>query len=101
MGLLKEELAMARKQYTAEQIIGKLREVEVLLSQGKTQEQAIRAIGVTGNTYYRWRKEYGGLKLDQAKRLKDLEAENTRLKRAVAELTVDNQILKEVSKGKF
>ena len=92
---------MARKQFTAEQIIGKLREAEVLLSQGKTQEQAARAIGVTTNTYYRWRKEYGGMKLDQARRLKDLEAENTRLKRAVAELTVDNQILKEVSKGKF
>lgn len=92
---------MARKHFTAEQIIGKLREAEVLLSQGKTQEQAIRTIGVTGNTYYRWRKEYGGMKLDQAKRLKDLEAENMRLKRAVAELTVDNQILKEVSKGKF
>ena len=92
---------MARKHFTAEQIIGKLREAEILLSQGKTQEQAIRAIGVTGNTHYRWRKEYGGMKLDQAKRLKDLEAENMRLKRAVAELTVDNQILKEVSKGKF
>ena len=98
---LKEERDMARKHFTAEQIIGKLREAEVLLSQGKTQEQAIRAIGVTGNTYYRWRKEYGGMKLDQARRLKDLEAENMRLKRAVAELTVDNQILKEVSKGKF
>ena len=92
---------MARKHFTAEQIIGKLREAEILLSQGKTLEQAIRAIGVTGNTYYRWRKEYGGMKIDQAKRLKDLEAENMRLKRAVAELTVDNQILKEVSKGKF
>ena len=92
---------MAGKKHGAEEIIGKLREAEILLSQGKTQEQAIRAIGVTGNTYYRWRKEYGGMKLDQAKRLKDLEAENMRLKRAVAELTVDNQILKEVSKGKF
>jgi len=92
---------MARKHYTAEQIITKLREVEVLLSQGKTQEQAVHAIGVTGNTYYRWRKEYGGMKLDQAKRLKDLETENVRLKRAVADLTVDNQILKEVSRGKF
>jgi len=92
---------MARKNYTPEQIISKLREVEVLLSQGKTQEQAIRTIGVTGNTYYRWRKEYGGMGMDQAKRLKELEAENTRLKRAVADLTVDNQILKEVSRGKF
>jgi putative transposase len=92
---------MARKHFTAEQIIGKLRQAEVLLGQGKSQEETIRALGVTGNTYYRWRKEYGGMKLDQAKRLKELEAENTRLKRAVAELTVDNQILKEVSKGKF
>lgn len=92
---------MPFKKHKPEEIIGKLREAEILLSQGKTQEQAIRAIGVTGNTYYRWRKEYGGMKLDQAKRLKDLEAENMRLKRAVAELTVDNQILKEVSKGKF
>jgi len=92
---------MARKNYTPEQIIAKLREVEVLLSQGKTQEQAVRAIGVTGNTFYRWRKEYGGMGIDQAKRLKELEAENVRLKRAVADLTVDNQILKEVSRGKF
>ena len=92
---------MPSKKHRPEEIIGKLREAEILLSQGKTQEQAIRAIGVTGNTYYRWRKEYGGMTLDQAKRLKDLEAENMRLKRAVAELTVDNQILKEVSKGKF
>lgn len=92
---------MAKKNYTPEQIIAKLREVEVLLSQGKAQEQAVRAIGVTGNTFYRWRKEYGGMGIDQAKRLKELEAENTRLKRAVADLTVDNQILKEVSRGKF
>lgn len=92
---------MARKHFKPEQIISKLREVEVLLSQGQTQEQAIRAIGVTGNTFYRWRKEYGGMGLDQAKRLKDLEVENSRLKKAVAELTIDNQILKEVSKGKF
>jgi len=92
---------MARKNYSPEQIIAKLREVEVLLSQGRTQEQAVRAIGVTGNTFYRWRKEYGGMGVDQAKRLKELEAENARLKRAVADLTVDNQILKEVSRGKF
>jgi transposase-like protein len=92
---------MARKHFKPEQIISKLREAEVLLSQGQTQEQAIRAIGVTGNTFYRWRKEYGGMGLDQAKRLKDLEVENNRLKKAVAELTIDNQILKEVSKGKF
>lgn len=92
---------MAKKRYTPEQIITKLREVEVLLSQGKTQEQAVRSIGVTGNTYYRWRKEYGGMGIDQAKRLKELEVENVRLKHAVADLTINNQILKEVSRGKF
>lgn len=92
---------MSKKTYSPEVIISKLREVEVMQSQGCTQEEAIRQIGVTGNTFYRWRKQYGGMKLDQAKRLKDLEAENNRLKKAVAELTIDNQILKEVSKGKF
>jgi transposase-like protein len=92
---------MARKHHTAEQIIGKLRQAEVILGQGGDLDHALREIGVTKNTFYRWRKEYGGLKLDQAKRLRELEAENVRLKRAVAELTVDNQILKEVSKGKF
>ena len=73
----------------------------MLLSQGKPLDAVIREIGVTRNTYYRWRKDYGGLKLDHAKRLKELEQENARLKKAVADLTVDNQILKEVSKGKF
>ena len=92
---------MARKNYTTEQIIGKLRQAEVLLGQGRSTDEAVREIGVTKNTYYRWRQDYGGMKLDQAKRLKELETENARLKRAVAELTVDNQILKEVSKGKF
>ena len=92
---------MARKHHTAEQIIGKLRQAEVILGQGGDLDHALREIGVTKNTFYRWRKEYGGLKLDQAKRLRELETENGRLKRAVAELTVDNQILKEVSKGKF
>ena len=92
---------MGRKSHTTEQIIGYLRQAEVLLSQGKPLDTAIREIGVTRNTYYRWRKDYGGLKLDHAKRLKELELENNRLKKAVADLTVDNQILKEVSKGKF
>ena len=92
---------MGKKRFTAEQIITTLREAEVLLSQGKTQEQAIRSIGVTGNTYYRWRKEYGGMGVDQAKRLKEIEAENVRLRRAVSDLTIDNQILREVSRGKF
>ncbi|MGH9440136.1 MAG: IS3 family transposase, partial [Terriglobia bacterium] len=92
---------MARKTYTTEQIIGKLRQAEVMLGQGRSVDEAVREIGVTKNTYYRWRQGYGGMKLDQAKRLKELEVENNRLKRAVAELTVDNQILKEVSKGKL
>jgi len=92
---------MAKKNYTTEQIIGKLRQAEVILGQGGSTDEAVREIGVTKNTYYRWRQEYGGMKMDQARRLKELETENARLKRAVAELTVDNQILKEVSKGKF
>lgn len=92
---------MARKRLNAEEIIGRLRQAEVLLAQGRDLDVVLREIGATRNTFYRWRKEYGGMKLDQARRLKDLELENARLKRAVAELTVDNQILKEVSKGKF
>jgi transposase-like protein len=100
-GLYSRERGMARKRYTAEQIIGHLRHVEVMVGQGRKMEEALREIDVTGNTYYRWRKEYGGLGLDQAKRLKELEVENNRLKKAVAELTLDNQILKEVSTGKF
>lgn len=92
---------MARKRYTAEQIIGYLRQSEVLLAQGRGLSEVVRTLGVTNNTYYRWRKEYGGLGLDQARRLKELEQENSRLKRAVANLTLDNLILKEVSTGKF
>jgi putative transposase len=92
---------MARRRFTAEQIIGHLRQAEVMIGQGKQMEDVLRALDVTGNTYYRWRKEYGGLGLDQARRLKELETENSRLKRAVAELTLDNLILKEVSTGKF
>jgi putative transposase len=92
---------MGQRRYTAEQIIGHLRHAEVLIGQGKVMEEVLREIGVTGNTYYRWRKEYGGMGLDQAKRLKELEAENSRLKRVVADLSLDNAILKEVSTGKF
>jgi transposase-like protein len=92
---------MARKRYTTEQIIGYLRQAEVMLSQGRKMEEVLREIGVSGNTFYRWRKEYGGLGMDQARRLKELETENNRLKRAVANLTLDNLILKEVSTGKF
>lgn len=92
---------MARKRYTAEQIIGFLRQAEVMVGQGKSMQDVLREIDVTANTYYRWRKEYGGLGLDQARRLKDLEQENARLKRVVADLSLDNLILKEVSTGKF
>lgn len=92
---------MARKKHTVEQIIGKLREAEVALSKGQTVLQVCRTLGVTEQTYYRWRQEYGGLKVDQAKLLKDLERENTRLKRAVADLTLDKLILKEAAEGNF
>ena len=90
---------MARKRFTAEQIVIKLREAEVAQSQGKTVVQVCKQLGVTEQTYYRWRKEYGGLRMDQAKRLKSLEKENARLKKLVADLSLDNQILKEVSSG--
>ena len=92
---------MAKKQFTVEQIIGKLRQAEVELSKGKTVAEVARLLGVTYQTYYRWRNEYGGLKLDQAKRLKELERENARLKRAIAELTLDKLILKEAAEGNF
>ena len=92
---------MARKRHTPEQVINKLREAEVALAQGSTVAEASRQIGVTEQTFYRWRNEYGGLRIDQVKRLKQLETENTRLKRAVADLTLDNQILKEAAEGNF
>ena len=92
---------MPRKRYNAEEIIHKLREADVLLGQGKSISEVCKRIGITDQTYYRWRKAYGGMKVDQAKRLKELEAENTRLKRAVADLTVDKLILKEVAEGKY
>ncbi len=92
---------MARKRYTAEQIIGFLRQAEVMVGRGSSMEEVLREIDITANTYYRWRKEYAGLGLDQARRLKDLEQENARLKRVVADLSLDNLILKEVSTGKF
>jgi len=90
-----------KKRYGSEQIITKLREVEIMLSKGSTIGEASKRIGVTEQTYYRWRKQYGGMKVEQAKRLKDLEKENLRLKRLVADLSLDNAILKEVSKGNF
>jgi putative transposase len=92
---------MPRMTYTVEQILAKLREAEVALSQGQTVVQVSRSLGITEQTYYRWRNEYGGLKIDQARRLKDLERENARLKRAVAELTLDKLILKEAAAGNF
>jgi putative transposase len=92
---------MPKKRYNAEEIIHKLRAADVLLSQEKTVSQACKQIGVSDQTYYRWRKAYGGMKVDQARRLKELEAENARLKRAVADLTVDKLILKEVAEGKY
>jgi len=92
---------MARKRYTTEQIIGVLREAEVKLSQGETVGVICRGLGISEQSYYRWRRDYGGLKLDQAKKLKDLERENERLKKAVSELTLDKLILKEALEGKY
>ena len=92
---------MPRKRFMPEQIIPKLREAEVLLAKGTKMPQVCRKIGVTEQTYYGWRKEYGGMRVDQAKRLKKLEKENLRLKRLVADLSLDNQILKEVTEGNF
>lgn len=92
---------MPTRKHTPEQIIAKLREAEVLLAQGQTTPAVCRGIGITLHTYYRWRKEYGGLKVDQAKYLKELETENSRLKRLVADLSLDNAILKEASRGNF
>jgi putative transposase len=92
---------MPRKRFTVEQIINHLREAEVLLSQGQRVGEICRGLGIAEQTYYRWRREYGGLKLDQAKRLKELEQENARLKRAVADLTLDKLILKEAAEGNW
>ena len=92
---------MARTRFTSEQIITKLREAEVHLSQGQTIAAACKQLGVTEQTYYRWRKEYGGMKVEQAKRLKELEKENARLKKLVADLSLDKQMLQEVAEGNF
>lgn len=89
------------KKHTAEQIIGKLREAEIALSQGRTQQEAAKQIGVTYQTYCRWRKEYGGLRVDQAKRLKELEKQNAQLKRLLADAELDKAILKEAASGNF
>jgi putative transposase len=92
---------MSRKCYKPEQIIGMLREAEVELSRGQKVGQVCRNFGITEQTYYRWRREYGGLKISQARRMRDLEKENTRLKRAVADLTLDKLILKEALEGNY
>ena len=92
---------MKRKQFSAEQIVNKLRQAEVAVAQGQTVAQACKAIGITEQTYYRWRKEYGGMKQDQARRLKDLEKENARLKRLLADAELDKAILKEAASGKY
>jgi len=89
------------KRAKPEEIITKLREAEVRLSQGESVGKAVKSIGVTEQTYYRWRKEYGGLQVNQAKRLKDMEKENARLRKAISDLMLDKQILEEVIKGKF
>ena len=92
---------MGRKRHGPEQILAKLREAEVELSRGKTTGTVCRTLGITEQTYYRWRKEYGGLRVDQAKRFKEIEQENTRLKKLVAEQALDNAILREAAKGNF
>lgn len=92
---------MSKKKFTAEQIIANLHEAEVLQNQGKTIAEAVRQIGISEMTYYKWRKEYGGLRVDQAKRLKELEQENQKLRKVVADLSIDNAILKEAARGNF
>ena len=92
---------MAKRGHSPEQIIAKLREAEVELAKGATTSQVCKKLGITNQTYYRWRKEYGGLRVDQAKRLKELERENARLKKVVADLSLDKAILKEAAEGNF
>ena len=92
---------MSRKRPKPEEIVAKLRQVDVLISQGQSVAEAIRAISVSEVTYYRWRREFGGLKSDQVRRMKDLETENQRLRKAIADLTLDKLILQEASRGNF
>src|SRR5918993_102297 len=101
MGSNRRRTEMAKRGHKPEGAVAKLRQADVLVSQGQSVAEAIRAIGVTEVTYYRWRREVGGLKSDQVKRLKDLEAENARLRRAVSDLTLDKQILAEAARGNF
>jgi putative transposase len=96
-----KEGIMKGKKYSAEQIVSKLREADVLLGKGQSVGEVCRHLQITDVTYYRWRKEFGGLSIDQARRLKELEAENARLRKVIADLSIDNAILKEVSRGKF
>jgi putative transposase len=98
---LEEELVMPIKRYKPEQIVTMLRQIEVSIANGKPTPQACKEAEITVQTFYRWRKEYGGLKMDQAKRLKELEKENGKLKRLVAELSLDKQILKDIAEGNF
>jgi putative transposase len=99
--LTEEDTEMGRKRHTADEIVAKLRQVDVLMAQGRPVADAVRSIGVTEVTYYRWRNEYGGLRGDQVKRLKELETENGRLRRAVSDLALDKLILAEAAKGNF
>jgi transposase-like protein len=92
---------MPKKTFTPEQIVGKLRQIEVLIGQGRTVALGCREAEISEQTFYRWRKEYGGLQIEQARKLKDLEKENARLRRAVAELTVEKQVLKDIAEGNF
>jgi transposase-like protein len=92
---------MPKKQYTAEQIIPLLRQIEVEQANGKPLAEACRAGGITQNTFYRWKRQYGNMRVDEAKHMKELEKENTRLRKAISDLTLDNQMLKEIAKGKF
>lgn len=92
---------MAKKRFRPEEIITKLREADVLVSKGSTVEEVVKALGVTEVTYYRWRKEFGGMKVSQAKRMKELEQENARLRKAVSDLTLDKLILQEAARGNF
>ena len=101
MGVFGRQDKMARKRHSAEQIINKLREAEVHLGQGMSVPEVSRKLSITEQTYYRWRKEYGGLKTDQARKLKDLEKENARLKKLVADLSLDKAMLQEVAQGNF
>jgi transposase-like protein len=96
-----KEAGMSRKRFTAEKIIGMLREAEVGLAQGKKIGEVCRRLGISEQSYYRWRRDYGGLKTTQAKRIKDLERENSRLKKAVADLTLDKLILREALEGNY